>query len=180
MDAKIISAITKFIGKTFSVIHQKVLLNGERIINFEFIERKEIALIIPLKLGNELILLEQYRATLNSIVLEFPAGKKNDDETIEETARRELEEETGYFAQSLHFIDSFYTAPHFTNEKIYVYVAENLIEGKKQLQEKEIINSKIISFLDLEKLYEIGKINDAKSIIALQMFKTKYKNDKEI
>jgi ADP-ribose pyrophosphatase len=171
MKIDILSKIQKYKGGTFSIINQIVQFENIGIIEFEFIERDEVALIIPFKTKEKIIILKQYRASINNFIIEFPAGKKKKVETIYETAIRELKEETGYKATKIEQIGTFFMAPHFTNEKIYVFVATDLEFGFFNHGEKEIISPKEVSLRGL--LYYQGKnlLLDAKTNMALTMLK---------
>ena len=60
-----------------------------------------VAIICTLKPSNRLILVRQYRPPVNKLTIEFPAGLVNRGENPEETAVRELREETGYHGKVL-------------------------------------------------------------------------------
>lgn len=167
MKIEIISTIIKYLGKTFQVMNRTINLDKNKNIEFEFIKRNEVALVVPLTSDNRLLMIEHYRASINSFILEFPAGKKKSNESIEETAHRELKEETGFQALSLEALGSFYTAPHFTDEKVYIFIARILNKGLKSLEEEEIINSKIITINECINLYKSHEIIDAKTLIAI-------------
>ena len=78
------------------------------------------AMIVAIDAGH-IILVEQYRVPLGSMSLEFPAGLIGDDDGAEDedalvAAGRELEEETGYRAERLEEIGSFYSSPGMVSE----------------------------------------------------------------
>ncbi|MFY7868634.1 MAG: NUDIX hydrolase, partial [Exiguobacterium sp.] len=84
------------------------------------------------------------------------------------SAERELEEETGYTAESLEKIFSFYGAPGFCSERVDVYVAKGLSAGEMNLDEDEFLNVKRYSFDEAVALLDRGIITDAKTIMAIQ------------
>jgi len=174
MKSKIISTTTIYKGKSIEVVNQKTVLSDDlSVLTFEFIKRQNVALIIPVLENQELIIIKQYRAAVDSIVLEFPAGKQMDNETIEQTAVRELEEETGYLASKIILIGEFYTAPHFSNEKIYVYQATGLsFQNERIYTDHEFILTNPLPLVLLEQAFEEESIKDAKSIISLQLYKS--------
>lgn len=78
---------------------------------WEFTERKKgsavVAIVAVVK--GCLVLVEQYRPALDAHVIELPAGLVGDEagrggEAIEEAARRELIEETGYSAENWQYL----------------------------------------------------------------------------
>ncbi|MBC8924881.1 NUDIX hydrolase, partial [Escherichia coli] len=59
-------------------------------------------------------------------IIEIPAGKMEPGEDPLVTAKRELEEETGFQSDDLTYLTSFYTSPGFASELLYIYVARDL------------------------------------------------------
>ncbi len=100
--------------------------------NWEFVERKGstgIVAIIPITNDGNLVLIKQYREPLQKTVIEVPAGLVGDvnhDETAKTAARRELLEETGYYAHKLEEIGTFPISPGLTTEQLTYIVATEL------------------------------------------------------
>ncbi|OAV45690.1 methyltransferase domain-containing protein [Lewinella sp. 4G2] len=157
----------KFKGKTLSILNRKIKLNNQTI-DFEVINRPKVALIIPFIDSDTIIFTRQFRSAINQYVLELPAGKSNFGEKIEETAMRELQEETGYTSSNLTYLTSFYSSLHMSNEKIYVFIAKDLVRSEKSLGDKEFIK------LEKRNIFELVDNNvliDAKSYIAIAELK---------
>jgi ADP-ribose pyrophosphatase len=79
----------------------------------------------------EVVLVEQYRVPLGRSCLELPAGligddDGGDDDTVEAAARRELEEETGYRAETIEVIGEFYSSPGMVSESFTLVRARGL------------------------------------------------------
>ncbi len=79
--------------------------------------------------GDELILVRQFRPPAGRLMLEFPAGLIDAGEAPEETARRELYEETGFEGRILHLCRPGYSSPGLTGESITLARME--IDGTK-------------------------------------------------
>ena len=100
--------------------------------SWEYAERKgEIgaAVIVALD-GEDIILVEQYRIPIGKNCLELPAGLVGDEsagESTAEAARRELEEETGYRADTVEDLGLFYSSPGMTSESFTVVRATGLV-----------------------------------------------------
>jgi ADP-ribose pyrophosphatase len=77
----------------------------------------------------DVILVEQYRVPLGRACLELPAGLVGDieaGETVESSARRELEEETGYRAETIEDLGDFYSSPGMASESFTLVRATGL------------------------------------------------------
>ena len=87
---------------------------------------------------------------MEKVLIEIPAGKLEIGEERKSAALRELEEETGYIAEDLELIGEVYGSPGFCNEKISIYLADNLSEGKMKLDEDEFLDIKNIQLKKLK------------------------------
>jgi ADP-ribose pyrophosphatase len=103
-------------------------------------------------------------------LLELPAGKLDvEDEPPLETAKRELAEETGKAAETWRELESFYTSPGFTDERVIVYLATGLSDAPADAGDDERIE--IVPW-PLDRLDEaIEACEDAKSLIGLLCLK---------
>jgi len=102
--------------------------------DWEFAERPNaegVVGILALTSQNEVILVEQFRRPVNASVIEIPAGLIGDEdehrgESLAETARRELLEETGYRAESMNLLFSGPTSAGMTSEITHLFLATGL------------------------------------------------------
>ncbi len=116
------------------------------------------------------VLLRQYRASIDAELLEIPAGKLDvEGEGAEGTARRELEEEVGLRAGRLEKLAEFYNSPGFSDEHSVVYLARELEQCDTDLQgvEEEHMTVEHVAMADVPGLITSGQITDAKTIIGL-------------
>lgn len=117
----------KYEGKYLKMVNDKI---DNR--TWEYVERNNcsgVVVIIPVTTDNKVILVEQYRPAINSRLIEFPAGLVGDtesEEKIEIAANRELEEETGYKAEKMHFLFETPVSAGLTSETVSFIWAENL------------------------------------------------------
>ena len=96
--------------------------------DWEFVERKkakEAVAIVALTADGELILIEQHRAPVDARVIDLPAGLIEQYEA-EETAWRELEEETGFTCDEVVLLASSPTSPGITSEIVHFYRAKGV------------------------------------------------------
>jgi len=118
----------------------------------------------------KILLIKQYRYPVDEVIYEIPAGKLEVDEEIEECARRELREETGYTAEKLSKLFEFYPTPGYSTETIYIYQAENLKFVGRDLEEGEYIEVVPKTKAELKELMQVGKIKDSKTLIAVMYY----------
>ena len=123
--------------------------------------------VIVATVDNKLLMVNQFRYPIYKDELELPAGKLEVGENPDLACKRELEEETGYVTDKWTSLGYIYTSPGFSDEKLYLYKAENLRYTHIHPDDGEILEN--ISY-PLEEVFEMiknGKINDAKTICAL-------------
>ncbi|HDV6083206.1 TPA: NUDIX hydrolase [Staphylococcus pseudintermedius] len=177
-EEKTISKESIYKGKIIEVEKHKVSLPNNETAYREVVKHNGAVAICALTPDQQVILVKQYRKALEQELLEIPAGKLEPGEDRESAAMRELEEETGYKAKKLTLIGEVYGTPGFSNEKISVYFADNLVEGKVNLDEDEFVEKVLYSLDDVKKVVEARTIEDAKTFIAFQHLLLHYNHSK--
>lgn len=120
--------------------------------------------------GDDVVLVRQYRAALDSSLLEIPAGKRDvDDEDPAVTAVRELEEEVGLTAGSIVPLARFYNSPGFSDEYCHLFLATDLrpVPLAREGIEEEWMTIERVRLDDVAEMIASGAIEDAKSVIGL-------------
>ncbi|MBC8705897.1 NUDIX hydrolase [Staphylococcus pseudintermedius] len=177
-EEKTISKESIYKGKIIEVEKHKVSLPNNETAYREVVKHNGAVAICALTPDQQVILVKQYRKALEQELLEIPAGKLEPGEDRESAAMRELEEETGYKAKKLTLIGEVYGTPGFSNEKISVYFADILVEGKVNLDEDEFVEKVLYSLDDVKKAVEARTIEDAKTFIAFQHLLLHYNHSK--
>jgi len=116
------------------------------------------------------VLIRQFRAPVDAMMLELPAGKLDiPGEPPERTAARELEEETGYRPGRLELIASFYTGPGFTDEHMRVFLATDCTPTAPHPHgpEEEAAEIVHVPIAELPALAASGEVADAKTLVGL-------------
>ena len=126
--------------------------------------------VLPIDGEGNIYLVRQFRAPIDQILLEIPAGKLDSvDEDRLLAAKRELKEETGLEADDwLHLTDTF-TTPGFSNERISLYLARELRQSDACPDEDEFLNLVKLPFRETLDMVLRGEIRDAKTQIAISM-----------
>ncbi len=138
---------------------------------YDFIDHKGAAAVVPVLPDGRILMVRQERNAIDDESLEIPAGGKNIGEAFDAAAMRELEEETGYRCDKVVHLFDLYTTVAFSNEKIGIYLAENLVESKQNLDEDEYLSVETYSLDELQHMISEGRIRDAKTIAALMYYK---------
>ena len=134
--------------------------------------------ILALDEEDNVLLVRQYRHPAEGVLLEIPAGTLDVDDRTGATedpakaARRELEEETGYRADSWQLLTTFWTAPGFATEQMHLYLARQLqpahaASDRRGPDEDERLKMIAMPWRVAVAMAEAGEIHDAKSLVGL-------------
>ncbi|MBE5957799.1 MAG: NUDIX hydrolase [Lachnospiraceae bacterium] len=144
-------------------------------VEFDFIGHKGAAAVIPVMDDGSILLVEQWRNSIDRFTLEIPAGGRDTvNENSKDCASRELEEETGYKSKDIEFLQTIVPVAAYSEEKIDVYVARNLIPSKQNLDEDEFINVRRFSVKELVDMVLSNKIQDSKTAASIMAYYVKY------
>ncbi len=165
---KILASEEVFRGRIFDVTIDTVR-EGDKTYQREVVHHPGSAVIVPAFEDGTVALVCQYRHPAVRYLLEVPAGTLNRGERPEEGAARELEEELGFVAGRLEKLSEFYVSPGFCEEKMWIYLATEMVETKQQLEEDEIVDVVRLPFSQALEMISAGEIEDAKTIIGLML-----------
>ena len=140
--------------------------NGHRS-ELEIIEHRGGVAVIAMPEPRSIVLVRQYRPAIGRTMWEVPAGKLEAGEEPLSCATRELIEETGYRAQRLRKLWTFYTAPGFCTELMHLFVAEGLSAGAPAPEDNEQIEVRTFKVEEAWGLVIRDEMPDAKTQIAL-------------
>ena len=160
---------TKTIHKSsfLTLKSDKVRLPNGNTSTREWIKHPGAVCCIPILPDGKIGSIKQYRYAVKEEMIEIPAGKLDQNEIPEKCALRELEEETGYRANKLTLLANIHPAVGFTDEKMWLYLAEGLFKTKQSLDADEFLYlfpTKLNKAVDM---VWSGKITDVKTIIGI-------------
>jgi 8-oxo-dGTP pyrophosphatase MutT (NUDIX family) len=143
---------------------------------YSVVDKDDCAAVIAIdrdKHGDFIYLVEQFRYTIQKRCLELPQGgweQAVDDP--EELARGELREETGLIAGTMIYLGMLHVAYGFTNQKQFIYLAQDLTKGQvdRDAEEHDLIVHRV-PVSDFESMMREGKIQDASTLGAWALYK---------
>ena len=158
-----------FDGKIIKVNKDTVRCPNGREATREIIHHIGAACVVPVH-DDKIIMERQYRYPFDETLIEVPAGKLEKGEDILECARRELEEETGYYANKMTYIGKFYPTVAYSDEVIHMFIAEDLVKTKTNWDEDENLDIYEDTIEHLMEQIIDGTIKDGKTIAALSKY----------
>lgn len=165
---QIINSQKVFSGRVFNVTVDTVR-EGELTYQREVVHHHGSAVILPVFDDGTVALVRQYRHPAVRYLLEAPAGTLDEGERPESGAARELQEELGLVAGRMEKLSEFFVSPGFCEEKMWVFLATELTEGKQNLEEDEVLEVVRLSMDEALEMITSNEIQDAKTIIALML-----------
>ena len=167
MEERVLRSDRIYEGHILNLRVDTVRLSGGTQSTREVVEHGNAVTILPVDDEEYLLLVRQYRLPARAVLLEAPAGNMDDGETPEETAHRELREETGFDCRNLTPMASFYPAPGFSEEFMYCFLATGLFESQGSLDDDEDVEAVRYTLESALEAIQSGEIIDAKTIIAI-------------
>lgn len=158
-------------GKILNLRIDTIELPDKRYSKREIVEHAGGVGIVAITNDDKIILVNQYRKAASKVLLEIPAGKLELNEQPKETAIRELKEETGYSSENISYLTEFFPTPGYCSEKIHIFTAKNLISGRQDLDEHELLEVIELPFDEAYEKVLNGEIIDGKTIIGILLLK---------
>lgn len=155
-------------GEIINLRVDQCRVDGQQVIR-EVVEHNGGVVILCQPTPDQVVLIRQYRYSVNEELIEVPAGRIEIGEEPAHTARRELTEETGYVAANWSELTRFYTAPGFCNEMLYVFRATDVHMEKKNLDHDEETEVFVPTLDEAWELVKSGKVRDAKTITCISI-----------
>ena len=164
---EVLESLKIFKGRVVDLAVDRVRLPNGKVCELELIRHPGASVVVPVDSSGSVFLIRQYRHATGGFLLEAPAGKLDPGESPEACAAREVQEETGFRAGRLEPLGWIWTTPGFTDEKIWLFLGEELTPVPQELQDDEVLS---VERMPLEEAIEMaltGQITDAKTICAL-------------
>jgi ADP-ribose pyrophosphatase len=134
----------------------------------EIVEHPGAVAVVAVDGDGMVTLVRQLREAARKQLLELPAGTLEEGESPLESARRELEEETGLTGGNWRELTAFYTTPGFCRERMHLFAAEGVEAGEASPEadeELEVVRWRVDEIAD-----RLGEIEDAKTLAGLLLY----------
>lgn len=128
--------------------------------------------VVAMTTEGAVVLVEQYRPSLDSNLLEIPAGMRDvPGEDPLETAKRELAEEAGLKARTWRHLGAIVGSAAVTNSRVEIFLATDLMQCERRPHgpEEENMTLRVLALEDAVGMVMDGRIVDAKTSVGLLM-----------
>ena len=138
-----------------------------QMVTHEFVRFPEVVVVLARDPEGRLLFVRQYRGALDRRILELPAGRIEPGEAPAAAAARELEEETGWRPRQVEPLFTFWPAPGYSEERIWVFVAGDLERTATRFDPGEEIELVPLSDAEWEGAMRSGGVQDGKTLLSL-------------
>jgi ADP-ribose pyrophosphatase len=168
VEEKMVSSELIFDGRVVHLYCDEVALPDGKTSVREYVKHIGAVCIVPVTDEGEIICVRQYRYAVGRTVLEIPAGKLDSKAEIPlEAAIRELREETGAVAKKITYMGEYFSSPAILDERIYMYLAEELSFGECQRDDDEFLTLERMPIEEIVDKILAGEVPDGKTQAAV-------------
>lgn len=162
----------------FELRQDKILKDGQWY-PYSYIIIGEGVCVLPVYKG-DVVVIQQYRHTIDSWEWEFPAGIIDAGEEPVNAAVRELKEETGFETQNIISLGSFYPSFGSTTELIHLFCIECALKGDSNLDQTELIKVETRSMDEIEQMINKGLFRMGAGLMAWYRYCNKKNNHAKV
>lgn len=163
-----ISSRTPFSCPWYRVRQDEIITPDGKPGVYNVVEKEDAVWIVPVTPEMEVVMIYNYRYTVDDWCWEIPAGSQESDHAdVEETARAELLEEVGGLAAKWQYLNRFYVANGIFNEIGHIFLATEVTLGPSKREATEVMQRHLVPIPEALHMAQAGEISDGPSALAL-------------
>ncbi len=171
LEEQRIDGATVYSGVIVDVRLDRARLADGRVSRREVVEHADGVVVLPVDENGMCRMVRQFRYPFGRVMLEAPAGKVEKGEEHRTAAIRELSEETGLEAGRLIYMGGYCSSPGYSTETLHIYLALDLKKGEAHADDGEFLEVEELSLQELENEVMDGRVEDAKTALAVMLAK---------
>lgn len=163
-----------------SVVKNTYLMSNRKINkDYVILDCRPVITVCAITNDNKVILIREYKQGIERFMMQLPAGYVDDNEDLEEAAKRELEEETGFTAEKFVKLGTLHSAAGKAKMINHGFLAVNAKKEKEQkLDENENVEIILVELRKALKMIEEGSLSTTESVAFILMSVNKLKMEK--
>jgi len=173
MAAELIARTTIYQGRILQLEIDVVKLPTGHTVDMEIVRHPGSVVLLPIPEPGKIILIRQYRYTIDKWIWELPAGSLKPKEDPDQAAARECEEEIGLAPGKLTRLRGYYPTPGFCDEVMIYYRCEDLrspaTDSTAKKDDDEEIEPRTFTLEEARALVASGEIVDLKTLAGLSL-----------
>jgi ADP-ribose pyrophosphatase len=160
-------------GRVFSVeVGRKQFPNGQ-VHDVAIVRHPPSVVLLPIQADGRVVLIKQYRASVDRELWEVPAGSLDPGETAAAAAARECEEEIGLVPHTVEKLRALFPTPGFCDEELIFFRVSDLrqpdADSTRRPDEDEDIHAEPFTVAEARAMVERGQIVDLKTAYGLTL-----------
>ena len=173
MTAELLARTTIHKGRIFQIEIDVVKLPSGHTVDMEIVRHPGSVVLLPIPTPGSIILIRQYRYTIDRWIWELPAGSLKPGEDPDKAAARECEEETGLAPGKVTRLRGYFPTPGFCDEEMIYYRCEDLRppspDSTAHKDEDEELEPRTFTVAEARALVASGEIVDLKTLAGLTL-----------
>lgn len=173
MTAELLARTTVHKGRIFQVEIDVVKLPTGHTVDMEIVRHPGSVVLLPIPEPGKIILIRQYRYTIDRWIWELPAGTLKPNEDPAQAAARECEEEINLVPHKVTRLGGYYPTPGFCDEVMNYYCCEDLqppaADSTVKKDDDEEIEPRAFTIAEARALIASGEIVDLKTVAGLSL-----------
>ena len=173
MTSELLARTTVYKGRILQLEIDVVRLPSGHTVDMELVRHPGSVVLLPIPAPGQIILIRQYRYTIDRWIWELPAGSLKPGENPDTAAARECEEEIGLAPGRITRLGGYYPTPGFCDEDMIYYRCEDLRPpapgSTAKKDEDEEIEPRTFTLDEARALVRSGEIVDLKTLAGLTL-----------